>query len=89
MKHLKDIQLFEADANVDVAAEREKQAKMNSQISLLRKSMSLVDRGNKPDSQKQMDKAKLTMQIAKLTIQIGQSMNHEAMLMQQLAKVKK
>lgn len=89
MKHLTDLQLFEGDANVDVATERETQAKLLSQVGQLKNSMSLVDRGNKPDSQKMLDKAKLTAKLGKLYVQIGQSMNKESMLMQQVAKIKK
>lgn len=98
MKNLKTIDNFlieqieninEGDANIALASERENQATFQSQIGKLKNSMSLVDRGNKPDSQKMLDKAKLTAQIGKLYIQIGQSMGKESMFMQQAAKIKK
>lgn len=79
----------EGDANIALASERENQATFQSQIGKLKNSMSLIDRGNKPDSQKMLDKAKLTAQIGKLYIQIGQSMGKESMFMQQAAKIKK
>lgn len=79
----------EGDANIEVASERENQATFQSQIGKLKNSMSLIDRGNKPDSKKMLDKAKLTAQIGKLYIQIGQSMGKESMFMQQAAKIKK
>ena len=72
--------------SVDVDNELTVQAKLNDQINVAKKNLSKIDSLNKNESEKTLEKSKIVSSIAKLTLQIAQSMNKQAIAMQALSK---
>lgn len=90
MKNIKTYTTFEivneASVNVDLTTEREKQAKLNDQITQFKKDMAKIDASDKKPTEKDLAKSKLVLQIGTLTIQIGESMKKESQLMMTISK---
>ena len=73
--------------SVDVDKELTAQAKLNDQITIAKKNLAKIDSlPNKSESEKSANKSKIVSSIAKLTLQIAQSMNRQAIAMQALSK---
>jgi len=85
-KPLEESEVNEASKTVDLQNEREVQAKLNDQITKLKKEMAKLDVTNKKPAEKDKGKSKIVQQIGNLTVAIGQSMAKEAQLMATIAK---
>lgn len=74
-----------ATPTLQLADERDNQAKLNDQITDLKSQMAKVDASNKKQSDKDKQKSGMQANIGKLTVQVGQSMQKEAQLMNTVA----
>ena len=87
MKYLIDIEDLNEGVDVNIANEQKKQAQLMEQINKLKSDMTnKIDKSTKSDSERTLAKAKIIQSCAKLTMQLAQSMNTQAQLMQRSAK---